>query len=173
VKIYIAAPFAARDIGVLAAQQLQRAGHECTSSWLLSTRSITDTTIGASWDTSDEVVREHALGDLDDIKRADAVIHLTAEYALEHGAPDLRLHTGGRHVEVGFALAAGKIVVSVGIPENVFQRGLCHNVHTFSDAIKAVEAALFARRQAMEANRSFLISAEYRAQLEELLGDRS
>lgn len=134
-KIYLAAPFAARELTLGLASQLTSEGNECTSSWLLSTRPITDKALGPSLDTSDDDVVAHALGDLDDVRRADVLIHLSASWVLEQGVEDRRLHTGGRHVEIGFALALGRPVVSLGEPENIFQRALCYLAFDFSQAL--------------------------------------
>lgn len=140
-RIYIAAPFAARPLVATYADALRRWGHECTSTWASSTREIQVSTLGASWGTSDEGVREHALGDLKDVMRSDALIMLTAGHVLAAGVPDQRLHTGGRHTELGMAVAAGKPCVVIGWPENIFHRGLCGHAGDLEDAVGQLKDA--------------------------------
>lgn len=60
-----------------------------------------------------EAQRIAAAMDLADLELADQVIALTE-------TPDVGYMTGGRHVEVGYALALGKTVHVIGAPENVF-----------------------------------------------------
>jgi nucleoside 2-deoxyribosyltransferase len=57
--------------------------------------------------------RDLAETDIDDIRRADALVAF-AEEAAGGG--------GGRHVELGVALALGKLVIVVGRPEHLFHR---------------------------------------------------
>jgi nucleoside 2-deoxyribosyltransferase len=138
-KIYVAAPFCTRDTvaqGVVEA--LEAAGHEITSTWIESTREIGHATIGTSKGSSDEEARRHALMDISDIEGSDAVVMVSSEYAIIQGydGPAEWLHTGGRHVEVGVALAAGKAVHILGEPENVFGRGLAF-VHYDLNALLA------------------------------------
>lgn len=122
-RIYVAAPFAARAMAVEIAASLENAGHEITSTWHGSTRDITEGTVGLSADSTDEEVEAHAQGDLNDIDRAHAVLHLTSNYVREYlDVPHEWLTTGGRHVESGYALAKGKAVHILGEPENVFAR---------------------------------------------------
>lgn len=170
-KIYVAAPFAARDLALGIATQLTTAGHECTSSWILSTRPITPTALGPSPDTTDEDCLRHALGDLDDVRRADALLHVTAEWALDHGVPDHRLHTGGRHIEFGVALALGKFIVSLGEPENIFQRALSRQVRDVDAAIVVLEAMEYQKRQQIAMTEMGLarLKVDYHHSLEPLM----
>lgn len=144
-KIYIAAPYPARarvaDIGLWLGSE----GHECTSGWAYQEQhEIATGTVGASLDTKHEDVEEFAKRDLADIFRADALLSLTANWCIARGAaednPDFRwLHAGGRHVEVGYALALGRPVVIVGEPENIFQRSLCIPAVSLKDALEQLE----------------------------------
>ena len=97
-KVYIAAPYPER----LAAQALLRwiesAGDEVTSTWLREE------------DTLDDF---HAQLDLDDVARADVLLAFNPKAYAEAG-------TGGRHVELGYALALGKPVVLLGSRTNIF-----------------------------------------------------
>lgn len=51
--------------------------------------------------------------DLEDVERADAVISFTEP----RGTP---VPGGGRHVEFGYGLALGKVMINIGEKENVF-----------------------------------------------------
>jgi len=129
VKIYLAAPYAARERVAIYAQILSEMGHQCTSEWAMGreTHDITEGTIGASPTVAVETVKAYAGGDFSDIDRADALIVLTGAY-ITSVLPDIPaewLHTGGRHVEVGE-------------PENVFQRGLCLSAYDIHSALEAL-----------------------------------
>lgn len=82
---------------------LSRHGVVVTSQWL-DVRHV---------DASPEAQQAGALMDLRDLDAADVVIARTER-------PDAGYLTGGRHVEVGYALATGRRVHLVGAPENVF-----------------------------------------------------
>lgn len=128
-NIYVASPFAARTLGLEVSRALEAAGHVVTAGWLASQRDATDEWVGISPASTDEEVLAHAQGDLDDIDRADAYLGLTSAYVLarEPGIPEPWLHTGGRHVEMGYALAQGKKVALLGVPENVFARSMAYH----------------------------------------------
>ena len=138
-KLYLAAPYAARDwVREVAVPQFTKAGHTYTSEWLLATRAITPATLGTSPATSDADVMYHAGKDLEEVLAADVLVHFTADYLVARTRLDpLRdnLHSGGRHVETGYALAHHKSVIVLGQPENIFQRGLCHHARHIFDAI--------------------------------------
>lgn len=139
----MAAPFAARqyvrNTGFVA---LEAAGHECTSTWAEASREIRPETLGPSPETEHEDVVRHVLGDLADIDRSNAVIQLTAQFCMgEAGCTtDQNLHSGGRNVELGYALARDLTVVVVGADENVFQRGLCMTAATLAEAIELLDS---------------------------------
>ena len=138
-KLYLAAPYAARDyIRTVAAPKLAAAGHQMTSEWVLASRAITPGTLGTSPASSDAEVMYHAGKDLEEVKAADVLLHFTANYLVARTRLDpLRdnLHSGGRHVETGYALAHHKSVIYLGDPENIFQRGLCHKARHLFDAV--------------------------------------
>lgn len=109
-KIYLAGRYSRRDELRAVREKLLRAGHVVTSNWL-------DT----EWEGKDdsgssaappEYREKHAVEDMDDVLRADCVVSFT-EPARSGGR-------GGRHVEFGIALAAGKRVIVVGHRENLF-----------------------------------------------------
>lgn len=139
-RIYIAAPFAARVIAASIANELEEAGHEVTSTWLNGTRGISEETVGISPSSTDEEVEAHAQGDLNDIDRSDDVLHLTGNYvSSQYDFPTEWLHTGGRHVESGYALARGKAVHILGDPENVFARAFAFRHDSVEDFISFLQ----------------------------------
>ena len=125
-KIYIAGAYVARDaIADIVVPVFN--GHEIVSHWLFGSRAVTPGTIGTSPDRSDEQVTKAALKDLEEVASADAFVMLASSYLatiVPLGTRELDLHTGGRHVEMGFALARGIPVIIVGDPENIFARTL-------------------------------------------------
>jgi hypothetical protein len=142
VKLYLAAPYAARDYirGVVAPVLLGH-GHTITSEWLMPTNAITPEHLGTSPAKDDATVMHHAGKDLAEVAEADVLVHFTANYLIaripqwDGGDTDrsLNLHSGGRHVETGYALALNKSVIIMGQPENIFQRGLCHHARHLFD----------------------------------------
>lgn len=116
-KVYIAAPYGARAQAQWCAAHLT--GHEVTSSWLGGTRPVDESTTCTAPALSDEQAARYAERDLADVARSDVLILLTASIAqISAGGAA----SGGRHVEVGYALALGKPVIVVGEPENLFHR---------------------------------------------------
>lgn len=61
----------------------------------------------------DETLRRFASEDLEDLRAADALVAWNPRWVHRSGR-------GGRHVELGYALAIGKPVILVGERENVF-----------------------------------------------------
>lgn len=129
-KLYLAGPYAARDrLAERVVPLLQERGHTVQAGWLGGTRPITPSSLGAALGQSTETVRMYAAADFADIDACEGLVMLTAGYLSDlWGTPDALLHTGGRHVEVGYALARSKPVYVVGEPENVFERTLCQVV---------------------------------------------
>ena len=127
-KIYLAAPYAGRDVLKEDLTFWQDHGHEVTCGWVKGTRPLGADTFGISAASSHEEVEAHATMDLEDVDRADALVHYTAAYLQSVAGLDPvahNLHSGGRHVETGYALAKKLPVVVIGPLENIFQRGLC------------------------------------------------
>ncbi len=120
-KIYIAAPYAARAQARRYAAELTRMGYTVTSSWLDETHEIADGTVGAAVDLDDKQINQHALDDLRDIDGSDLLVVLTESAAELVGGTAT---SGGRHVETGYAIAKHgyRNIVVVGTPENVFHR---------------------------------------------------
>lgn len=98
VKIYIAAPYPLRDEAIRVMRMLEVGGLEVTSRWLKA---------------PDDLADEHARKDLDDVAAADVLLALNPEGWANQG-------TGGRHVELGYAIALGKPIVLVGERTNIF-----------------------------------------------------
>ena len=116
-RVYLAAPYAARALIFEYARDLCRLDLDVTASWINEEHEINDGTTGAATALSDEEVARHAATDLDDIDRCDVLVLFTSASV---GFPEAK--SGGRHVEFGYALAKGKPVIVVGEPENVFHR---------------------------------------------------
>lgn len=97
-KVYIAAPYPCRDFAVRVMKMLEVQGIEVTSRWLKY---------------PDEMNDDFARQNLTDVACADVLVALNVEGWEEKG-------TGGRHVELGYALACGKKIILVGQRSNIF-----------------------------------------------------
>lgn len=137
-KVYLAAPYAARDTAKDYAAELARVGFTVTSSWLEEKHEINDGTTGAATDLTDAQVAVHAAKDLADIDVSDLLVAITAKALGVEGG------SGGRHVETGYAIAKGKRVLVVGEPENVFHRlgRACSVVPNWHEAVIELAAVL-------------------------------
>ena len=114
-KIYLAARSKRRAELEDLARSIEQLGHTVTSRWLA----------GYSQENDDNA-RFDAQYDLNDIVVADALVLFTED---PEGTGSLR---GGRHVEFGCALHAGKALFIVGPRENIFHE--LPEVVRFSDA---------------------------------------
>ena len=117
-RVYLAAPYDSRDmIRGYREEMINRVRHRftCTSSWLNEAHEINAGTTKAAPALSDEQVNEHVKSDLLDVAGSDAFVLFTSDYVGFPGG-------GGRHVEMGFALANLIPVIVIGEPENIFQR---------------------------------------------------
>lgn len=103
VKVYIAAPYPIRDVAVKMMRRLELQSIEVTSRWLKEDDTLSD---------------EHARNDLEDVERADVLLAMNPADWSESG-------TGGRHVELGYALALGKPILLVGDRSNIFHHLSC------------------------------------------------
>lgn len=97
-KIYIAAPYPYRDEAIQVKNLLEAEGHTITSRWLIE---------------EDEMCDKDARKDLEDIRAAEALLAINPPEWANRG-------TGGRHVELGYALALGKIIVLAGARTSMF-----------------------------------------------------
>lgn len=82
-----------------------------------------------------ELAAEYAMIDVSDIMSSNSVLLFTDEPST----------TGGRHVELGLAIAFGKHVLVVGPLENIFQTvlGITHlpDFQAFTDHVRRINAA--------------------------------
>lgn len=102
-RVYIAAPWPLRKDAAQLRAQLAVAGIGCTSNW-----------IDVEKRTASDVQRiKMAQMDLGDVRDADALVLLNPDSYENKG-------TGGRHVEVGYALALGRRVIVFGSISNIF-----------------------------------------------------
>ena len=108
-KIYLAARYARRKELKEYAKQLMALGHGIISSWLDERKAtnVDYTTI------TPRFWREHANRDIEDLTQADAIVSFTEpKGSYQRG--------GGRHVEFGYGLAAGKALYLIGPREVIF-----------------------------------------------------
>ena len=120
--VYLAGPYAARDLLGQYARELEQIGYRVGTRWLSEDHSITPATEGPALALADEQAASHAHDDLIDVGKADILIAFTAAAVLPEYDRATRGTSGGRHIETGYALALKKPVVLVGQPENVFHR---------------------------------------------------
>lgn len=102
-KVYIAAPFPLLKDAVQLRAQLAVVGIESTARWIdLNQKAEGQTAI------------EYAQHDLDDVRAAHAVVLINPPMFANKG-------TGGRHVEIGYALGIGHPFFFVmGVKSNIF-----------------------------------------------------
>lgn len=115
-KVYLAAPYGARDLLREYSAELKRVGFKVTSTWLDESHEINEQTTGPASGLPDAQVALHAAADLGDIDISDLLVVFTA------ASVGVKSASGGRHVETGYAIALSKPVLVVGEPENVFHR---------------------------------------------------
>ena len=120
-RVYLAAPYAARDALRGYVSDLARLGHTCTSSWLNETTEIAAGTLGAAVEITDAEAAAHVRKDLVDVARSEVLVVWTWAAAVPL-IEDPRGNSGGRHVETGAALAKKLPVIIIGEPENIFHR---------------------------------------------------
>lgn len=136
-KYYLAARYSRREELLRYAWHLEELGHEVTSRWIRGEHEMpeigdADTTDEAFNTVTDErraeIGKRFALEDLDDLMKAECLIAFTEQPGQTKGRG-----RGGRHVELGFALALLSLrvsdsergqwmnqVVVIGPRENVF-----------------------------------------------------
>lgn len=108
-RIYIAGRFARRDQFAVIATELEAAGAQVTSRWL----STSDAPLQRHHLTPDSRGGEMAAMDFEDVRGSDICIAFTE-------CPEAAQGRGGRHTELGIALALSLRVVIVGPREHVF-----------------------------------------------------
>lgn len=135
-RVYLAAPYASRDLCRVYAAELLDKGHVVTSQWIRADHEIREGVVDAAPDHSDAHLTLQTHADFADIESADIVILFTAAWCMINW--ELHRHqtiSGGRHVEVGYALAKGKMVIVLGQPENIFHRGACVLAETWEEVL--------------------------------------
>lgn len=110
-KIYLAAPYTRREEMRGYAFELHKAGHSVTSRWVGETHQ--DNGVDGVKENEIEFNRRCAMEDIEDIRAADVLIFFSEP-------PRSSYSRGGRHFEMGYALAIGVTVVSIGYRENIF-----------------------------------------------------
>jgi nucleoside 2-deoxyribosyltransferase len=111
VKIYVAAPFQMRNDAIKVMHWLVSHGHTVTSRWLVDIEDPSDLSKQA----------DYANKCMTAIINSDVILALnTPEWA--------NAGTGGRHIELGYALALGKQIVLLGVRSNVFHHLECVRV---------------------------------------------
>jgi len=139
-KVYIAAPYAARNLLRPFARMVVEAGHEVTSSWLQAQHHIQPGVLDAAPEQTDEYTQQHVSQDFADIDDADVVMLMTSSWTRDTlGLTAAQTVSGGRHIETGYALAKSKFVIVVGDPENIFHRGACVNTPYFNGALRLLD----------------------------------
>lgn len=134
-NIYIAARFSRRAEAHLLGKKLQALGHVIVSRW---TRPGDDHVLatGMSAQAGDKERERFALEDLADVESSHMCVSLM-EAPRSNGR-------GGRHVEFGYALGLGKMLIVIGPRETVFHHLPC--VLHFDDEasfLKEVEGSRF------------------------------
>lgn len=107
-KFYLAASYSRGVEMQEYAKQLEALGHIVTSRWINGNHEVGD---HATSSVANAVRHRFATEDIQDLEAADVVINFTGGDGRKRG---------GRHVELGYALAKQKECVLIGERENVF-----------------------------------------------------
>lgn len=125
-KIYVCARSEDIELARTTRDTLEANGHVVTSRWLKGLVGLGATPAPGKASTD---LRDAAYMDLEDIDLSDCVLAINPKSAHRSG-------TGGRHVEVGWAMRAGIPVVLMGERENVFHHHpLIHYVPAMDDVL--------------------------------------
>lgn len=121
-KIYLAARYGRREELNRYADQLRKKGYEVCARWLGGTHEMAEGVVAEAHCPEQTRVRFCA-EDMEDVQACDMLVAFTEYSNAISGAS-----RGGRHVELGLALAWGKPVAVVGPKENIFcyAAGLLH-----------------------------------------------
>lgn len=111
-KVYVASRWDDRDKAMEIKAQLEGAGLICTSTWLTPHDEQSMNALAAEGDMVSKA-RQRAVKDCEDINAADVYLVYSPKESHRNG-------TGGKHVELGYALAQGKASVVIGDRENIF-----------------------------------------------------
>lgn len=139
-KVYVAAPWVAKDQALVAKQAFETAGIEVTARWI--TRD-TPADISARYNAGetnpadDQHLTEEAINDVEDVIKADLFVILNLD------------KSEGKATEMGMAYALGMPIILVGQrTRNIFY----HLPHVFrADSVeKAIEGILLAEQKGQE-----------------------
>lgn len=111
-RFYLAARFGRKEQLLNVRKWLRLLGHEVTSRWLDTTWEDSDPNVSSV--APPEYREKYCLIDLEDVLAAECLISFTER------PDDSAGKRGGRHVEFGVALQAGKPLIIVGERENIF-----------------------------------------------------
>jgi hypothetical protein len=124
VKVYLAARYSRHPEMQVYAAEIESFGHSITSRWIWGSHQVMlngeplgperEAMFESDHEAMEQQRREFAGHDWDDLMAADVVISFTERPRTSSTS------RGGRHVEFGAALAAGKRCIVVGWRENVF-----------------------------------------------------
>lgn len=125
--IYLAAAFNRKEEMRAHRYVLQEMGYKVTSNWI---DQIGLDTFGPSGSIEDlHTASDRAIQDLSDILRSDMFFMFT----------DTPSTTGGRHTELGIAIALNKLITVIGPRENVFQALATHAWYpSWEEALRAI-----------------------------------
>jgi nucleoside 2-deoxyribosyltransferase len=106
--IYLAARYSRREEIAEFGRQIEPLGYRVTSRWLLGNHQAENDELHAG-----AAAEQFAREDLEDLAAAEILVAFSE-------TPRTTMSRGGRHVEFGYALAAGHQIVLVGPREHVF-----------------------------------------------------
>lgn len=134
-RFYIAGRYTRRNEFLTIANEIETINR----SWISNARWLTGDHQDIGPNDDPDRMRHVAQEDLDDIRQADVVFAYT-EHPDTPGAA-----RGGRHVELGYAIAHHKITVTIGPLENVFC-SIPHNAATTLEALAIAQHQITERR---------------------------
>jgi hypothetical protein len=126
---YLAARYGRREELLAYRRELEEMGIGCTARWLNGDHEWRSGAVddGHSLSGPPAEARRYASEDIDDLAAADTFICFSEEPRSSHSR-------GGRHVEMGIALALAKRLIVVGPRENVFHcLPAVHHCPTWTD----------------------------------------
>lgn len=113
-KLFVSVTWKALPLGAQVARQFEAYGFEVTSHFLAP---------GYDASTEDGLDPIYAQACIEDLREADCLVLITGDAESRPPGADMGLDssTGGRHTELGIAIALGKLVAILGPIENTFQ----------------------------------------------------
>lgn len=130
-RFYVAARWDDRDEALIIKKELERAKLLVTSTWLTPHDNQSMDALKAKTNVVLEC-REKAIKDFEDIDASDVYVVYSPRKGFRNG-------TGGKHVELGYAIARGKLCFVIGERENIFHY---HPLVRTVDSVKAFLTAL-------------------------------